>query len=120
VLFKNNFCDWVDFRQLPDLTEIDMHWAREDAVYSYYENMERVAGFVQSRLEDAQQQGRKYVMLRHGHSTSRIGKTTTRSEVRKFMRSKEATPLIIRKDCIQHSSVFVAAIRPLPQQSKPR
>jgi hypothetical protein len=29
------------------------------------------------------------------------------------MRSKAATPLIERRDCIQHQTVFVAKIRPL-------
>lgn len=112
MLFKSDCRNWVEFRNLPDLLEFDMHWANESSGGSYCENMEHVPGFVQRCLEDAQKQGKKYVMFTHGHSTSRIGKTTTRSQVRKFMRSKAATPLIVRKESIQHFSVFVAAVKP--------
>src|ERR1035437_9916430 len=52
-------------------------------------------------------------MFLHGWSTSRPGNTTSRSQVRKLMQSKESTPYIVRRDCIQHDTVFVAAIRPL-------
>jgi hypothetical protein len=42
---------------------------------------------------------------------SRPGKTTARSVVRGFMRSKEATPFVVKVDCIQHNTVFIAKIR---------
>jgi hypothetical protein len=61
-------------------------------------------------------------MFIHGWHTSRVGRTTARSVVRGFMRSKGATSLIERKHCIQHQTVFVAKIRPLsatPVESKP-
>lgn len=48
-----------------------------------------------------------------GCFTSRLGKTTSRSQVPKLMASKKATPYILRSQCIQHDSAFVAAIRPL-------
>ena len=66
-----------------------------------------------SALVEAQRSGKKYVLLTHGSTTSRIGKMTARSQVRKLLRSKEATPYVIRRESIQHDSVFVAAIRPL-------
>ena len=62
-------------------------------------------------LKDAYQQGLSYVIFTHGHSTSRPGQTTARSQIRKLMRSKSATPYMIRSESIQHESVFVAAIR---------
>ena len=37
--------------------------------------------------------------------------STARSQVRSFMRSKDATPLIDRRGCIQHETVFVAKLR---------
>lgn len=114
MAFKIDGRNWVEFRKLPDLVEFPMHWEKELCTDSYDENMAGVLVFVHNRLKDAQQQGKKYVMFCHGHSTSRIGKTTTRSQVRKFMNSKEATPLIVRKESFQHYSVFVAAIKPLP------
>lgn len=113
MTFKSDYRDWVEFRKFPDLLEFDMHWSEEISDRSYHENVEQVPYFVQRCLENAQKQGKKYVMFTHGHSTSRIGKTTTRSQVRKFMRSKVATPLIVREESIQHYSVFVAAVRPL-------
>jgi hypothetical protein len=66
-------------------------------------------------LRGAHEQGAKYVLFTHGSSTSRLGKTTARSQVRGLMRSKEATPYILRSKCIQHDTVFVAAIRPKPK-----
>jgi len=63
-------------------------------------------------LKNAQLNKLDYVVFTHGWSTSRPGTITSRSHVRKLMRSREATPYIIRRNCIQHHSVFVAAIRP--------
>jgi hypothetical protein len=62
-------------------------------------------------LQRAYERGRPYLMFTHGGSTSRPGKTTARSVVRRVMRSKEATPYIQRSECIQHPTVFVAKIR---------
>jgi hypothetical protein len=46
---------------------------------------------VEQNLTTAQNNGRPYLMFVHGWSTSRPGKTTARSVVRNFMRSKAAT-----------------------------
>ena len=73
--------------------------------------MAEVTDIVQSSLAEAQRKGRQYLMFIHGKSTSRRGKTTARSQVRNFMRSKAATFLIERKHCIQHETVFVAKVR---------
>ena len=73
--------------------------------------MAEVVNIVMAKLKDARLNGRSHVMIIHGSSTSRRGKTTARSQVRGLMRSKHATPLIDRKGCIQHNAVFVAKLR---------
>lgn len=103
--------DWARYRQLPDLVEVDFHWLGEEGGL-YHENMNTVWVRALSALAKAYEQEKKFVLFTHGWSTSRIGKTTARSQVRKLMRSKFATSYISRRTCIQHDSVFVAAIRP--------
>jgi hypothetical protein len=83
----------------------------------YWERMDSVWDRALEALEKAQEQGVSYVLFTHGWSTSSPGKTTARSQVRKLMRSPTATPYILRSECIQHESVFVAAIRPKPAAS---
>jgi hypothetical protein len=113
-LFTQKEGDWKRFRELPDLIEVDFHYANSGARHgSYQEAMSKVYNRAFKAMQGAQQSGVKYILFRHGFSTSRPGATTARSVVRGLMRSKEATPLIVRRDCIQHTSVFVAAIRPV-------
>jgi DNA-nicking Smr family endonuclease len=73
--------------------------------------MAEVVNIVKAKLEEARLNRRSHVMIIHGSSTSRRGKTTARSQVRGFMRSKDATPLIDHKECIQHNAVFVAKLK---------
>jgi len=113
-MFKRESGNWVEYRELPDLMHVDFHYESSETLGSYWENMEDVAKKTLRALMRAQEEGNQYVLFGHGHSTSRIGKVTARSQVRKVMRSKEATPYIVRSRCIQHYSVFVAAIRPRP------
>jgi hypothetical protein len=119
MAFKYQVRNWVEYRKLPNLIEQDFHWMQEERTGDYYENMQAVWEVALRTLIEAQQQGKSYVLFTHGWSTSRIGKTTARSQVRKLMRSKEATPYVIRRDCIEHSSVFVAAIRPMKSAAQP-
>lgn len=63
-------------------------------------------------LKKAFDEGFDSIIFEHGSSTSGPGKTTARSQIRSLMRSKEATPYIDRKRCIQHDSVFVAVFKP--------
>lgn len=104
--------NWTAFRSLPALMERDFHWAGEQGCGAYHENMAAVRASALSALREAWENGFQFVLFTHGRSTSRRGKTTARSQVRGLMRSKDATPYIIRSKCIQHPSVFVAAIRP--------
>jgi hypothetical protein len=117
ALFKHDRRNWVEFRKLPDLDEVDFHWINEKSSGNYYENMDDVRKIALYSLLKAQQEGRQYVLLIHGWFTSRIGKTTSRSQIRGLMKHKDATPYIIRKNCIQHDTVFVAAIKSLAAAS---
>ena len=111
--FKNGVGDWTEYRKLKPQIEINFHVDKDDyGLGSHWENMKDAHDGSLKALIRAQNEGLKYVLFIHGWSTSRIGKTTARSQVRKLMRSAASTPYIIRSECIQHNSVFVAAIRP--------
>lgn len=112
IMFKQGTGDWTQYRELEHSREVDFHWSelgRRDIPYE--EAMAEVHKKALEALKEAQSKGFRYVLFTHGFSTSRRGNSTARSEVRKLMRSKEATPYIIRKECIQHCSAFVATIR---------
>jgi hypothetical protein len=107
--------DWKNYRarfSLRPEDEIDFHHERRrDLHVSYEDAMSEVEETVLAALRRAFERGRPYLMFRHGWSTSRQGQMTARSVVRRVMRSKEATPYIVRRECIQHYSVFVAKIK---------
>ena len=117
ALFTFEDRNWIEYRSLPGLIEQDFHWTGEQPAGDYWDNMRAVRDTALHVLRKAQAEGRQYVLFTHGRSTSHPGATTARSEVRKLMRSKEATPFIVRAKCIQHRSVFLAAIRPLANAS---
>ena len=109
--------DWVDYRtKLDGLVECDFHRSQEEHAGNYYENMDHVWNTALETLKKAQLEGQKHVLFTHGWSTSHRGATTSRSQVRKLMRSRVSTPFIIKSKSIQHSSVFVAAIRQLKKE----
>lgn len=107
--------DWTEYRKLPGVIEVDFHHEvprRGEWLPPYHERMELVAQQALASLQAAYADlSVDYVLFTHGRSTSRPGATTSRSQVRKLMSSKEATPYIDRRRCILHESVFVAAIR---------
>jgi hypothetical protein len=112
--------DWTEYRKLPDVTEVDFHFSEyEPRRIPYCEAMAEVRESALNALRDAHEIGRKYVLFTHGHSTSRPGATTARSEVRKLMRSRDATPFIVRGDCKPHSSCYLVAIRPNLNAKRP-
>jgi hypothetical protein len=121
--FQEGDGDWTEYRQLGNYLEVDLHPSTfsgydEDGSWfnasdmPYWEKMDMVEDITLESLKEAQEKGVEYVIFTHGYSTSRPGQTTARSVVRSIMRDKISTPYIIRKKCIQHYSVFVAAIRP--------
>lgn len=111
-MFKNENGNRVEYTKLPNIKEVDLHFNNEPSEGSYHENMEAVRLYVLNAIKTAYEDGKtQYVLFTHGWSTSRRGKTTARSQVRKLMRSKDAAPYIDRARCIQHYSTFVAAIK---------
>lgn len=114
--FRFEYRDWVEYRALPGVVEVDFHFSGEDSLGTFHDNMHDVRVRTLRALEAAQRNGKHYVLFTHGHSTSRPGRTSSRSVVRGVMRNKESTPYLLRAQCIQHPSVFVAAIRPLPAE----
>jgi hypothetical protein len=106
---------WERYRLDLDLSpsdEVDLHFGKRDrSLMTYRQAMASVTALVVASLKEARRNGRPYLMFIHGSSTSRRGKTTARSQVRGFMRSKAATPLIDRSGCIQHVTVFIAKLK---------
>jgi len=113
MAFKTGYRNWTDYRKLPGLLEIDFHFSGQEITTSYYERMDDVWHMALNAIIKAQKEGKDHVLFTHGCSTSRNGATTSRSQIRKLMRSKIATPFILRSQCIQHETVFVVVIRPL-------
>ena len=113
ALFKREYGNWTEYRKLPGVIEVDFHFSQDGPSYhDYYESMAEVRQIAFANLKRAYEDSEiKYVLFTHGWSTSRRGTTTSRSEIRGLMRSPDATPYIDRKRCMQHDSVFVAAIR---------
>lgn len=112
MTFRKEGGDWTEYRELPGLAELDLHRADSPSEFAYWEAMDAVRSDTLAALKRAQEAGRQYLLVRHGHSTSRPGAVTSRSQVRGLMRSPDATPYILRSKCVQHYSVFLAAIRP--------
>jgi len=111
--WKNEGGDWTRFRALPGVVEVDFHRSCEEYDCSYDDLMAGLRDEALNRLKRAQKDRARYVLFCHGWSTSKRWKRrTTRSVVRGLMRSPDATPYIVRKECIQHRTVFVAAVRP--------
>ena len=111
--FQKGHGNWTQYRQLPGVVEVDLHFSDfGPRQIEYWEAMDEVYDIAFKALRDAYEQESKHVLYTHGSGTSRPGKTTARSQVRSLMRSAEATPYIDRARCIQHETVFVAAIKP--------
>jgi hypothetical protein len=118
--FQKGTGNWVEYRSALGLSktdEIDLHFGSrhqnggDDRPGTYDDNMAEIMVIVENSLRKAQRDGRSHVMFIHGWSTSGPGRTTARSQVRSFMRSRAATPFIERAHCIQHDTVFIAKIK---------
>ena len=111
--------NWVEYRKLPNLVEVDFHYSElGPRNIPYWEAMQDVHDTALQALKDSQMQGRNFLLFIHGWSTSGPFRKTSRSVVRRLIRSPIATPFIIRRQCIQHESVFVVCIRPLASQEE--
>jgi hypothetical protein len=104
--------DWTRFRNLPNLMEIDFHPHSFVGEFNcFWDKMRYVEEKTESAIIEAYEKGYDYLLVTHGHSTSRPFMTTSRSIVRTVFRSKEITKYVFKKECIQHYSVFVFCIR---------
>jgi hypothetical protein len=118
-MFQKGTGAWTQYRG-PGVREIDFHRAepkswRERAFqgpFGFEHKMAQVKEDALDALKKAYEDGIKTVLFVHGWSTSRPGRTSSRSFIRALMRSSKSTPYVIRTQCIEHDSVFVAAIRP--------
>jgi hypothetical protein len=109
--FRKDEKNWVEYRHLPKLTELDFHDWYKDPYQQYWEFLQVMEKAVWDAIKNAQENGNEWLLVTHGSSTSRPGKTTARSITRKVMNNKKATPFIVRKQCIQQETVFLAKIR---------
>jgi hypothetical protein len=116
-MFKSVGGDWLLLGEQYDPREVDLHFKEIDLAehgrhVPYEEKMGQVRELVERELRKAHAEGVPWLMFLHGHSTS-LGwqDTTSRSIVRRLMRSKAATPMIVRSKCIQHESVFLVRLR---------
>ena len=114
-MFRKESGNWTEYRQLPNIMEIDFHaedLGDPEEWMPYWKRMEEAKNRTLNALKKAfEDPAIDYVLFTHGLSTSHRGKTTSRSVVRGVMKSKEATPYIIRKESIEHVSVFLAKIK---------
>lgn len=117
-MFRHGNGGWEQFRGLPDADLVDFHRGRREFGESFPSVMAKVREEALEGLRTAQKNGRSYVLFTHGKSTSGPFKMSARSVIRRLMRSPEATPFVIRKECIQFDSAFVAAIRPTAMTSQ--
>ncbi|MGE3251436.1 MAG: hypothetical protein AB7L26_14460 [Hyphomonadaceae bacterium] len=109
-MFKVFVGDWTTLRGA-GIQELDLHdhggWTpRDELMFQAYDDV--LCALIESRSR-----GMSALLIQHGGRTSRRGKTTKRSVVRGLMRSKAATPHIIRSACVQHETVFLAALKPI-------
>lgn len=113
--FRGAGGDWKALRTLAAQStgaEIDFHWHEPGGTsVPYRERMQKVHAYALTTLRIAQERGVRWLILRHGSSTSGPGRETARSVIRGLMRSSDATPYIVRKECVQHASVFLARVR---------
>ena len=110
--------DWRELRDYKPSVEVDFHRGPLYEMH-YHEAMDQVEQEAMSSLVDAYQQGLPYLLVTHGSSTSRKGKTTTRSVIRKLFRSPKVTPYVNRRESIQHRSAFLFALKTNPNPAKP-
>jgi len=115
--------DWRQYRDSLEGPVIEVDFHRSDCgprEIPYEQAMSEVESDTLDALKRAFDMGLAHAIFCHGHSTSSLGRTTARSVIRGLMRGAYATAYIVRRDCIQHDSVFVASIRPNPDAIAPK
>jgi hypothetical protein len=59
--FKREQGDWVQYRSVPALMEVDLHWSDGEPTGAYWENMERVREVALRALVRAQEDRFQFV-----------------------------------------------------------
>jgi hypothetical protein len=119
--FNHGTGNWTDYRrQFPGIHEVDFHYGSQRHLpwherVPFERLMERAYADALAALQAAQAAGKDWLMLTHGASTSGPGQKSARSVIRGLMRSAAATPYIVRSECIQHETVFIARIKARPE-----
>jgi hypothetical protein len=112
--------DWTEYRNLPLCVEVDFHRSeRGPREIPYDEAMQEVWDDAFDAIQKAYRIGLRWILFTPGSSTSRPGATTARSQVRKLVRDKSATPYIVRAKCEYGRSFYVVAIRENPNVKPP-
>lgn len=112
---------WVELRA-PNQAELDLHLKPEvqgehgSRHQSFEQNMQDAYDLTLQALKDAVEESQDSLLVVHGKSTSGIGRRSSRSVVRALMRSKEATPYIVRTKSLEHETAFLACLRPKSQR----
>ena len=106
--------DWTLYRRLPNRAEIDFHRGRRDQWKPYMECMGEVLQEAEAAIRQAYEDGRSWLLITHGSSTTRPFHTTALSVVRTLVRDKRMTPFILREQSIRHPTGTVVKIRPKP------
>lgn len=110
-MFIQGTGNWTQYRVGHQADAPNYHHYGQRSDEPYQNRMYAVYEGALEALKQAFEAGYESIIFEHGRSTSRNGKTTARSQIRSLMRSKDATPYIDRKRCIQHDSVFVAVFK---------
>ena len=110
MIYQKDF-NWGEWQSRTDVKTVDFHWGKQRG--GFYVWTSEVYDIATEALKTAQAEGMRYVLFTHGSSTAGPGKTTARSIVRAIIKSKEATPYIIRRNSIQARSSLLVAIRSL-------
>jgi hypothetical protein len=109
--FKTCEGDWQQLRLL-GTREIDFHRGRRPRELAYWQAMADVSEEALAAIRSAYTDGVPYLLIGHGHSTSRPFHVTARSSIRRLLRSPDVTPYVDRRRCIQHNACFLVALRP--------
>ena len=64
--FKKEYCNWIEYRKLPNVREVDFHWS-DEGPHDYWESMEKVATRALDEIKSAYESGKvEYVLFTHG------------------------------------------------------
>lgn len=110
MTFQKYEGDWQDLRKAGCI-ECDFHRGRRPYHKPYWECMGEVYRETLDTIRDAYERGVPYLLIGHGYSTSAPFRTTACSVVRSVVRSKEVTPFVDRKNCVQHRACFLVALK---------